>query len=806
MRWVVRGRGVASQRAPLVALLLPALALCAPAQATTVRDGNARFVVLSPSLVRAEYVPGGRFENRPTLTTVARPARRVRVRTRVRAGWRELRTSRLTLRWRRGSGPFTPATLRLSFRDGRRRFETGVDPTAVGGSLGGWTRGLDLQSAPVPLNPGVLRRDGWRAVDDTATPVATAQPPGFATRAADAGARRDWYVFAYGRDYARALGDLRRMTGAAPLLDRASFGIWYSKYFPYSAQEFRDVIGEFRSRRLPLGMISLDTDYKRIADPVGAAVAAQVAGAPGRAYSWNGWDWNRDLFPDPAAFIASAHQQGIRVAANIHPSINTNDPRLPAVEARTGPLAIDDASMCRLLQADTTGQCKVFDWTKASHLEAYFDLHRPFADAGVDAMWLDWCCEAPDSARAPGLNADAWINSRYAAYQRGRGQRWPSFSRIGASYLPDGVYGDRQNPDGGVGALAEHRSTVQFTGDTCATWPMLAFQAEMTPAAAAIGMSYVSHDIGSFAGQPVLGQCNGTIAGRSNVVPDDLYARWLQFGTFEPLDRLHSHHGKRLPWEYPGAAGSAAAAALRLRTDLVPTTYTLARRAHDTGLPISGPLWLTWPGRPEAYDHPTQRTFGPDIVVAPVVEAGDPADVEVWIPPGEWTDWFTGQRFRGPAVRTLSVPLARTPVLIRAGALVATDPGDAPAAASPDLRVDAFRGKAGRFEVYEDAGVGLGYARGASARTRLAQRRSRGTVKLRIGPARGRFPGARARRSWELRVRDVARPRTVRLNGAAVPAARRRYDGGSRTLTVLTGKRSVRRALRVVVRTRRERR
>lgn len=789
-----------------MALLLPAglaVALGAtPADAAgrsaIVRDGAARFTVLSPTLIRAEFAQDSRFEDRPTMTAqrVERPVPRYT--TRVRGGWREIRTARILLRWRRGTAPMDPETLRLTFGDHGRRTTVGVSPAAAQRKLGGWTRALDLQSGPVPLHPGVLTRDGWSVVDDSRTILLTPESPGFAMRPERKSAYQDWYLFAYGTDRARALRDLRGLTGAVPLLDRSAFGVWYSKYYPYSATELQDIAGEFARRRIPLGMVSLDTDYKRQADPAGAAVAAQVAGAPGLPYSWNGWDWNRDLFPDPTAFVDWAHREGIAVAANIHPSINSNDPALPAVEAQTGRLGTDDG-MCRALQADPTGQCKVFDWTRQPHLDAYFGLHKPFADAGIDMFWLDWCCEAPNSAVAPGLTADTWINARYAAYQRARGERWPAFSRIGASFLPDGVYGDRQQPDGGVGALAEHRSTVQFTGDTCATWKMLAFEAEMTAGAAAIGLPYVSHDIGSFAGLPIGGQCNGTIAGQRNEVPADLFARWVQFGTFEPLDRLHSHHGKRLPWEYPGPAGDAAADALRLRAALVPTTYTLARGARDTGLPITGPLWLAWPGEEGAHEHPAERTFGPDIVVAPVTAPGDPAETKLWVPPGTWVDWFTGERVRGPAQRTVSVPLSRMPVLVRAGAIVVTDPSGERAAPAPALlRLDAFRGARGRFVLYEDAGEGFAFERGEAARTTITQRRAGRRMAVSIGRSRGRFAGAPSRRSWEVRLRDVARARAVYVDGRRLATSSVTYEAASRTLVVRTGARSTRRAVTVV--------
>ena len=272
--------------------------------------------------------------------------------------------------------------------------------------------------------------------------------------------------------------------------------------------------------------------------------------------------------------------------------------------------------LCRVLIADPTVQCGVFDWTNPRQIDSYFALHQPFEREGVDFFWLDWCCD-DSSAVAPGLTADTWINSLYARGSELADCRWPAFARVGASYSaspPD----DGDGLNGGTGIFAEHRSTIQFTGDTCATWQMLVFEAQFTAAEAAVGLPYVSHDIGSFNGQPVAGQCSSQTGLLNEHLPDDLYARWVAFGTFQPLDRLHSNHGDRLPWEYGAAADAAAAGFLRLREALDPYLYTLARRSYDTGLPIAGPLYLEWPGRAAAYQHPSEYTFGPAIVVEPV--------------------------------------------------------------------------------------------------------------------------------------------------------------------------------------------
>src|SRR5581483_335147 len=270
--------------------------------------------------------------------------------------------------------------------------------------------------------------------------------------------------------------------------------------------------------------------------------------------------------------------QGLALTLNIHPSISSHDPQWAATQAASDGLRVS-SGQCRILIADPTAQCGVFDWTKPRQLDAYFALHAPFERQGVDFFWFDWCCD-DSSASAPGLTADTWINLRYAERERARGLRWPAFARIGASYdaaAPD----DGDGGSGGTGVFAEHRYTMQFTGDTCATWQMLAFEARFTAEEGNVGLPYVSHDIGSFNGQPSGGQCVGEGAPLLNEhLPDDLYARWVQFGTFQPLDRLHSNHGDRLPWQYGGSADAAAAGFLRLREALGPYIYTLARRSY----------------------------------------------------------------------------------------------------------------------------------------------------------------------------------------------------------------------------------
>ena len=738
-------------------------------------DGNARFEVLTPSLIRLEYAADGKFEDRRTQTTAGRLRSSARFRTSVKGGRRIIRTSRITLRWRRGSGPFGASNLTALVERRAVHPEPGPNPTP----LGGWRRSLDLVDGPRPLHEGILSRDGWYLLDDSKTALVTGSA--FTVRPERQGDYQDLYLFAYGHDYVRGLRDLRTLTGAAPLLPRKAFGVWFSRYWPYSADDWKPLLARFRSEKVPLDTISLDTDYKAVHDPAGAAIASQIAGAPGGNYSWNGWDWNRGLYPDPAGFLTWARDNGLSAGLNIHPSIDTTDPQFEATQARAGGgLTVDDG--CRVTQADPNGQCMVFDWTDPKQLDAYFALHERFEKDGATFWWLDWCCDA-SKADAPGLTPDTWINKLYFDRQRARGSRWPAFQRIGGSFQL-GFDGST-----GTGAFAEHRYTLQFTGDTCGTWPLLAFASQFTAAEASIGLPYVSHDIGTFHAVSPTGVCDKSISPiltpRENSLPEDMYARWVQLGAFQPIERLHSHHGARLPWEYPGKAGQVAAAFLRLREALVPYLYTLAGNARATGVPMVRPLYLSWPRQDHAYEHPSEYTLGHDVLVAPVTAPGDPAEAEVWFPPGTWVDWFTGERHRGGAVEKLSVPLERMPVFVRAGGVVPLQPEVATTAVSPPraLILTAFAGN-GKTTLFDDAGDGL------DARSATTAIRQRGRT-LTIGAMRGRFAGRPPRRSWEVRWVGVRKPARVTIDGRRT--RRFAYDAAKRTLTVTTAPRSTRR-------------
>lgn len=589
-------------------------------------------------------------------------------------------------------------------------------PLMTPANLGGWLRSLDGVSDAMPVNNGLLSQDGWYLLDDTQTALWNGAGSWPSARPSHSGVYQDGYFFGYGHQYASALQQLAQLTGAAPLLPRWAFGNWYSRYYAYTTSDYEQtILPTFRSEQVPLDVLVVDTDWK----------------APSQ---WNGWNWNASLFPNPQSFLTWANGQGLHVTMNIHPSIQGDDPQFASANSAAGGLI------------NNGNNNYVWDWSNQQQATSYFNLHKPFDQQGIRFWWLDWCCDNSNTSLA-GLNADGWINYLYAQDAVNQGLRGFAFSRMGSAY--QGYANDAYTALSGP--WSNHRSTVQFTGDTNATWQMLSFEVAFSTMEGNIGQSYVTDDLGSFHG--------GHLA-------DDMYVRWVQFGTFQPIFRLHSDHGDRLPWDYDDTARIPAEQFMRLREALIPYLYTLSWQSYTTGLPMTRGLYLTYPEAPEAYQYDREYMLGDQMLVAPITTAGNTASTRVWLPPGTWTDFFTGQTYTGPSVQTITDNLSQMPVFVKAGGIIPMQPYmDYSTQKSVDpLNLKVYTGADGSYTLYEDNGEGLGYQQGQYAQTTISYTQSQST--LQIGAAQGHYTGQLSQRGYSIDLINVASsPSTVTING-----------------------------------------
>lgn len=639
--------------------------------ATTLQGEHWRIGLITESLIRLEWSDSGEFEDRATLMAVDRaflPSGAVDYTTGERDGMLVVETPALRLTYDRK--PFSKEGLTIVVKGvPDSQFNTwhyGDDPK---GNLGGTARTLDEADGAIPLGQGVISRDGWAVLDDSASNVfVTADadgnlPDGVVAYGGIGVAPRDHretdiYFFGYGRRYREAVHDFQKLSGPAPLLPRYALGNWWSRYYRYSEEEYLDLMDRFKREGIPFTTSVIDMDWHLVNDV-----------DPKYGSGWTGYTWNPKLFPDPKRFLDGLHERGLRTTVNIHPR--------DGIRAFEKPYAKAAATV----GVDADAQEPVeFDLTNPKFVQAYFDMHHDLEADGIDFWWIDW--QQGGVTRQPGLDP-LWVLNHMHYCDSARDGRWPlTFSRFA-----------------GPGS---QRYPVGFSGDTVITWKSLKFQPYFTSTASNIGYGWWSHDIG------------GHMFGYRD---EELEARWYQLGAFSPINRLHSScspfSGKE-PWNFHEPVRSAMVDVLRLRQALMPYLYTMNWRAAVDGDPIVEPMYWANPNLGESYEVPDEFRFGTELVVAPVVDPMDKASMrgkaDAWLPQGDWFDFFDGRRYAAadPAGRRLAVwrTIDRIPVFAKAGGIVPmqSDPLSDMTVNPRALDVVIFPGADGSFAMREDSG------------------------------------------------------------------------------------------------------
>jgi alpha-glucosidase (family GH31 glycosyl hydrolase) len=234
-----------------------------------------------------------------------------------------------------------------------------------------------------------------------------------------------------------------------------------------------------------------------------------------------------------------------------------------------------------------------------------------------------------------------------------------------------------------------------------------------------------------------------------------------------------------------------------LRTQLIPYLYTYAWVAHSESLPILRPLYLEYPRLEEAYRHSHEYFLGDEMLVAPVLDAS--GDQTIYLPPGQWIDFFSGKRYAGGTNFTAHYARDETPVFVREGAIVPEQAVSEYSNARPldPLILNVYGSGQGSFDLYEDDGVSLDYDKGAHAVTALKYvTSSNGLHRLLIEPARGAFQGQLQARSYELRIHATDKPASISVDGKNVGSAN--WEAAQQVAVVELPKRDIRDRIEVV--------
>lgn len=744
----------------LACTLSPAIADNPKADAkAVVTSGNARFTVLTPQLIRMEWSADGQFEDRATLTFVNRETPVPEFKVRESRSKLTITTPALTLTYLK-NGKFSDKNLKAVFTlNGKEVVWTpGMENPQ---NLLGTTRtldGADGSKLKEPMEQGILSRAGWSLIDDSQRHVLT--PDGSEweewVEARPEGDRQDLYLFAYGHDYKQALADYALVAGRAPMPPKYTLGYWWSRYWQYSDNEFVDLVNKLKSMDVPIDVLIVDMDWH---ETWGLRKSNSPKDEYGQRIGWTGYTWQKELFPSPANFLKWTENEELKVALNLHPASG-----IQPYEA-----VYDDFT--KEYGWSEKGKSVPFKIDEQKWADAYFKtVLEPMERDGVDFWWLDWQ-QWKESKYTPGLSNTFWLNHTFFNHA------------------------ERQNP--GLrpfiyhrwGGLGSHRYPLAFSGDTYATWPMLAYLPYFTATASNVNYGWWGHDIG------------GHMFHKTQKATDpELYTRWLQYGVFTPIFKTHSTKDPRIErciWCFPDHM-FLMRDAIRLRYTLAPYIYNAARENYDTGVGMCRPMYYDYPESDKAYETPEQFMFGNDILATTITQPVDSitglAPRTIWFPEGAWFDCATGSMYEGGRTEELHYTLAENPHYAKAGSIIPMNPATVKNLQQPcDTLVLTFiPGGDGQLRHYEDDGMSQQYKTNYAVTT-VSKKQEGNTVRVRISPREGSFAGASDNRSYELRFPAVFPPKSVKVNGKELAYSRFpkagewTYDGYTLAPVIYTG-------------------
>ncbi|WP_027345842.1 TIM-barrel domain-containing protein [Hamadaea tsunoensis] len=510
----------------------------------------------------------------------------------------------------------------------------------------------------------------------------------------------DYYVLA-GPTPGDVLGRFDRLTGKPVTPPKWAFGSWISSgFFVDTQQAVLERARTIRDHGIPCDVLHLDTYWQ----PDG---------------KWSELRWNDETFPDPDGMLAELAGMGFRVCVWMNSYLSVNSDRFTEAADR-GFLLKNPAGEAYVVDSwhGSFPQGGIVDFTNPDATAWFQDLLRPIARQGVQVFKTDFAEGVPADAVAFNGMTGTELHNVYAL-----------LFNDAVSAVTREVHGHSM-VWGRSSYLGGQRHAAQWGGDTMCTYEALASSMNGGLAHGLSGVPFWSHDTGGFCGTPT----------------DDLFLRWAQFGALSPLLRFHGTTSRE-PWKFP-AVEAAVIEALELRYRLLPYIYTAALRSGETGEPVMRALMVDSPDDPFAWRAEHAYRLGPDLLVAPMISADQERDL--YLPEGQWVDWWSGHVLPGPSIVHTRPALARVPLYARLGALLATTE---PAPSVPDgpwgaITLISVGGQSGETEIRDDDGVTV---------VRAVRDGDTFTVTT-SGPAR-------VDRVWLAKATGYADPGTVVLNG-----------------------------------------
>lgn len=482
------------------------------------------------------------------------------------------------------------------------------------------------------------------------------------------------YYFMPGNDMADVVGLYTSLTGTTPLYQRWIYGSHQSRWGYYTQDEVLDIADKFRELDIPCDVIHMDIDYMN---------------------GYRVFTFDDKKFPDVKGLSEKLADRGVKLISIIDPGVKKDEDYFMYKEGMEMDAFAHDTDGSVYENAVWPGTSVFPDFTKQSVRSWWGDKTKILLEHGISGIWNDM--NEPASFNGP-LPDD--VQFEYGAHEK--------VHNIYGHFMAKATYEGLAKNDGGKRPFVLTRAAYAgsqkycggWTGDNHSIWAHIALSLEQVCNLSVSGLAMCGSDIGGFG---------------SDTTPE-LLVRFYEAAVFVPFFRNHSAMGTRRqePWQFDETTIDAVRKTVKLRYRFIPYIYDLAHECEKTGAPIVRPLVYEYPADKNVRNISDEYMLGSFVLVAPVIAPGKEAR-EVYLPDGDWYDYYTGEKYSGGRYILADAPLDKVPVFIKAGAIIPVADGEI--RSTEDITEDkisilTYPGK-GSFVHYQDDNETFAYRDGA---------------------------------------------------------------------------------------------
>ncbi|MDT3401160.1 glycoside hydrolase family 31 protein [Mucilaginibacter terrae] len=517
------------------------------------------------------------------------------------------------------------------------------------------------------------------------------------------------YYFMYGPDFDQIIHQFRSLTGKVEIPPKFMFGYIQSKERYKDAHDLDSVLNRFRKNAIPLDVIVQDWQYWK-----------------GNLWGYKKFDETK--YPEPEQMIRNIHSKNAHLMLSIWPQVAAEEEK--------------EMSANKFVLGR-----KIYDAFDPAARKMYWDnyVNKNLFSKGVDCWWCDssepveydWTSKANDIANDP--SARFQKNVQVMADLLGDLR-----VNLFALHHAMGIY-ENQRLTGSTKRVVnltrasypgmQRYGTMVWNGDTKATWSDFKSWIPGGLNYMATGSPYWTIDAGAFFVKPskTWFSNGGFPKGTADNAYREFYVRNLQYACWLPIMRSHGTEFAREPWEF-GQPGDvfydAILKQIELRYKLLPYTYSIAAMVNKLDYTMTRSLLFDFRNDQRVKDIKDEFMFGNAFLICPVTDpqyfGNGQASLSddkvksrtVYLPEGTyWTDFYSGEKYKGGLNINSISPLDHIPVFVKAGAIVPLGLNQQFVGEKQDgpLEIRIYPGKDGKFTMYEDDGTTYGYQNGKSS-------------------------------------------------------------------------------------------